>query len=125
MAYNLIKSYTATATTSPKTVFANDGKVLGVVDDVDNVEAYDVGDEVPVVVDGIVKLSATTYAYDSATSSWVKSPAKEGDVLFYDSANKLVKIDDGDANQNQIIGKVLKVIIPQSTDSDGIYEIKV
>jgi len=125
MAYKYIKSYTATAATYPKTVFAKDGNVLGVVDDVDNVDYYETGDEVPVVVDGVTKLKATTYAYDSTSSSWVKTPAVEGDVLFYDSTNKLVKIDNGTATPDQIIGKVLKVIVPQSSDSDGIYEIKV
>ncbi|ACX72436.1 conserved hypothetical protein [Methanocaldococcus vulcanius M7] len=125
MAYKYIKSYTATATTYPKTVFTANGKVLGVVDDVDNVDSYDVGDEVPVVVDGVTKLKATTYAYDATTSSWVATPAAEGDILFYDAATGQVRIDDGNATLETVIGKVLKVIVPQSSDSDGIYEIKV
>ena len=124
MAYKYIKSYTATATTYPKTVFTADGKVLGVVDDVDNVDYYEAGDEVPVVVDGVTKLKAPTYAYDSATTSWVATPAKEGDVLFYDAATGQVRIDDGSATIGTIIGKVLKVIVPRATDADGIYEIK-
>jgi len=118
MAYKYIKSYTATDKIYPKTVFVKDGKVLGVVDDVDNVDYYEDGDEVPVVVDGIVKLSAITYAYNG--SAWVKTPAKEGDVLFYDSADENVKIDDaGQARPNEIIGKVLRVL------GNNLYEIKV
>jgi len=119
MAYKYIKSYTATTQTSPMSVFTINGEVLGVVDDVDNVEYYEVGDEVPVVVDGIAKLSATTYAYDTSSTSWVATPAIEGDVLFYDANSNQVRIDEGDSKPNQIIGKVLKVL------GDNLYEIKV
>ncbi len=114
MAYNLIKSYTATASINPKTVFVNGSNVLGVVDDVDNVDYYGAGDEVPVVVDGITKLSANTLGYNG--EKWSNVPAKEGDILFFDGA---IKIDNGTAKSYQIIGKVLRVL------GDNLYEIKV
>ena len=115
--YNLIKSYTATAAITPKSVFATSAGVIGIVDDTDTVDSYAVGDEVPVIVEGLAKLSATTKAYDSANLVWVDSPAKEVDVLFYDGTD--VKIDDGTAESYQIIGKVVRVL------DTNLYEVRI
>jgi hypothetical protein len=115
--YNLLKSYTATAAITPKSVFATDKGALGIVDDTDTVDSYAVGDEVPVIVEGLAKLSAKTKAYDSTSGTWVATPAKEGNVLFYDGTD--VKIDNGTAKSYQIIGKVVRVL-----DTD-LYEIRI
>ena len=116
MAYQTIKSYTATATIAPKSIFATSSGTVGVVDDTDTVASYVAGDEVPVIVEGLAKLSATTQAYDAANLIWVDTPAVVGDVLFYDGA---VKIDDGTGKSYQIVGKVVRVI------NTNLYELRV
>jgi hypothetical protein len=121
------RSYTATKETYPMSVFVNaDGKVLGVVDYLENKDVYAAGEEVPVIIAGITKLKAVTYAYDSSSSSWVKTPAKPGDRLYYDTSTGQVRIYGGSTiNWNTYIGKVDKVIIAQTDSEPGIYEIVV